>query len=342
MMIEVNKKWYLCPLFFGQIIHGMLTRRDIRIKVMQALYAFMQSEDNRQDSGENKLIESIEKIYHLFIWQVSFILEVFDFASHRIEENSRKMLPTWEDLNPNLRFVNNRFAVSISGNRHYKDLASKTKINWSLQEEMIRKFYYDLISTQTYMNYMEAEKNSVEDDRNIILFIIRDMLVNFDLLQSFYEEMDINWVDDYDTVLILLERTIKGWKVSNNEFTKLPSLIKESLDGEDNDMLYARMLFRKVLFNYNKYDKIIENKISNWEFDRVARVDITLLRMAVCEFLEFPSIPVKVTINEYIDISKIFSSPKSRLFINGMLDKLALHFREEGKLNKSGRGLIDH
>jgi transcription antitermination protein NusB len=320
----------------------MLTRRDIRIKVMQAIYGFMQSEDNRLDAGEKKLIESIDRIYTLYIWQISFMLELLSFARRRIEENSQKMLPTHEDLHPNLRFVENKLLIALESNRDFQILSAKGKTNWTLHEELIRKFYNTLKETTEFRDYMSAEQSAFEDDREILLFMVRDLMVNFELLQSRYEEMDIHWVDDYDTVLILLERTLKGWRPNSDEYTRLPSLIKDNVEGEDNDMLFARQLFKKVLIHYSKYDQIIAAKISNWEFDRVAKVDIILLRMAVCEFLEFPSIPVKVTINEYIDISKIFSSPKSKQFINGMLDKLAIHFREEGTLNKAGRGLIDH
>ncbi len=320
----------------------MLTRRDIRMKVMQALYAFMQSDNKRLDTGEKKLIESIERIYLLYTWQLSFVLEVFDFARKRIEENSQKLLPSYEDLHPNMRFVNNRIAIALANNKHYNDLSDKAKTNWSLHEEMVRKFYNTLKESDAYRQYMEAPKATFEDDKNILLFMVREMLVGFELLQSHFEEMDIHWVDDYDTVLILLERTLKSWKASHDEYVKLPPLIKESIDDEQDDLYFARQLYKKVLLNTNQYDQMIEEKISNWEFDRVARVDIILLRMAVCEFLEFPYIPVKVTINEYIDISKVFSSPKSKLFINGMLDKMALHFREEGVLKKSGRGLIEN
>lgn len=320
----------------------MLTRRDIRIKVMQALYAFIQSENNRLDLGERKLLESIDRIHQLFVWQLSFLQEVNDFALRRIDENSQKMLPTHEDLHPNKRFTENRIIGALRNNRSFATLSNKARINWSLQEEMIRKFYNELRVSEPYIKYMEQETNTFEDDREILLFMVRDMMVNFELLQYHYEELDINWVDDYDTVLILLERTLKNWKPSFDEYTPLPPLIKSNIDGEEDDLLFASQLFKKVLMHYPKYDQIIEEKISNWEFDRVAKVDVILLRMAVCEFLEFPSIPVKVTINEYIDISKIFSSPKSKQFINGMLDKLAIYFKEEGKLIKTGRGLIDH
>jgi len=309
---------------------------------MQALYAYIQSDSNRLDTGEKKLLESIDRIYHLYVWQLSFILEIFDFAQRRIDENKQKMLPTHEDLHPNLRFVQNSIALKIAENNHYQGLLEKNKVNWSLQEEVIRKFYNELMHTDAYQKYMAAEPSNTEADRQILLFIICEMLVNFELLQSFYEEFDIHWVDDYDTVLVLLERTIKNWKISSDQFVKLPPLIKEAHSEEQDDIHFARQLYKKVLFNSEKYDKIIEEKISNWEFDRVARVDIILLRMAVCEFLEFPTIPVKVTINEYIDISKIFSSPKSKLFINGMLDKLALHFKENGLMQKSGRGLLEN
>lgn len=320
----------------------MLTRRDIRIKVMQALYAFVQSENQRLDQGEKKLFESIEKIYRLYIWQLSFITEVVRFARKRIEENKQKLLPTKEDLKPNTRFIDNKIIVSISENRDFQDFNNKYRVNWALHEELIRKFYNLLKGTEEYNSYMTKPENSFEDDRNIILFMLRNLMVNFELLQYLFEEMDIHWVDDYDTALLMLDRTIKNWKESRGCTRKLPPLIKPSINNEDDDKIFAGQLFRRVLLNCNKYDEMIENKISNWEFDRVAKIDIILLRMAVCEFLEFPSIPVKVTINEYIDISKIFSSPKSKQFINGMLDKLAIQMKEEGMMKKSGRGLIEN
>ncbi|HRZ42924.1 MAG TPA: transcription antitermination factor NusB [Bacteroidales bacterium] len=320
----------------------MLTRRDIRIKVMQALYAFYLSENNRPDQGEKQLADSLEKIYQLYIRQLSFLDEVVKFAEKRIDENRQKLLPTPEDLNPNTRFVENKIIDSLRANRDYQNFSEKIRINWSLQEEMIRKFYNELRSTDEFRKYMEKASVTFDDDRELLLFMVRNMMVSFEILQYHYEEMNIHWVDDYDTVLQMLERTLKGWKEKQDPTTHLPALYKQVLEGEDDDYRFAMDLFRKVLLHSSKYDAIIEKKISNWEFDRVAKVDILLLRMAVCEFLEFPTIPVKVTINEYIDISKIFSSPKSKLFINGMLDKLALHFREEGTLKKSGRGLIDN
>lgn len=320
----------------------MLTRRDIRIKVMQALYAFYLSENNRPDLGEKQLADSLDKIYQLYIRQLSFLDEVVKFAEKRIDENRQKHLPTPEDLNPNTRFIENRLANSLRANLDFQKFSDKFKINWTLHEEMIRKFYNELRNTDEFRQYMEKASVSFEDERELMLFMVRNMMVSFEILQYHYEEMNIHWVDDYDTVLQMLERTLKGWKEKQDPTTHLPTLYKHVLEGEDDDYRFAIDLFRKVLLHSGKYDTIIEQKISNWEFDRVAKVDVLLLRMAVCEFLEFPSIPVKVTINEYIDISKIFSSPKSKLFINGMLDKLALHFREEGTLKKSGRGLIDN
>ncbi len=309
---------------------------------MQALYAFYLSENNRPDQGEKKLGESLDRIYQLYIRQLSFLNEVVEFAHRRTEENRQKLLPTPEDLNPNTRFAENRLMLALRENRDFVSLCNKHKINWSLQEDMIRKFYNELRSTEEFRDYMGKSQCTFEDEREILLFMVREMLVSFELLQYHYEEMDIHWVDDYDTVLLMLERTFKGWKESQDAATHLPQLYKPGIEGEDDDFRFAVELFRKVLLHSGRYDKIIEEKISNWEFDRVAKVDILLLRMAVCEFLEFPTIPVKVTINEYIDISKVFSSPKSKLFINGMLDKLALHFREEGSMKKAGRGLIDN
>lgn len=319
----------------------MLTRRDIRIKVLQAAYAFIQSENDRLDQGDRYLIGSIEKIHQLYIWQLGFIIEIFDFANKRIEENKQKLVPSQEDLDPNTRFIDNRIINILRENKDYKKFHDAYKVNYSIEPEMIRKFYMEFKRTEAYEEYMEASRSGYHEDREIVLEMLHKHIVNYDLLQSFFEEMDINWVDDFDTSLILIDKTIRGLKPNQDEFTRLPDLLKTNLEGEPEDKIFARNLFRKTIINIEKYDEIITTNASNWEFERIAKMDLLLLRLAICEFLEFPTIPVKVTINEYIDISKLFSSPKSRVFINGMLDKLASEFTEKEMMRKSGRGLIN-
>ncbi len=320
----------------------MLSRRDIRIKVMQELYAFDQSDNDRLDVGEKQLLQSIENIYQLFIWQLSFLTELVEFAQQRMEENKLKFFPTEDDLKPNKRFVENRLINQIVNNRDFIKLRTHFKINFSEQKEMIRKFYNLIRQSPDFKKYMETGKDTYENDKAFITTLIKKHLVDFESLQYFFEDKDIHWVDDYDTVLILLERFAKSYKESYDEFYKFPTLLKINIDGQQEDKLFAKQLFRKCIAGEEKYDDIIVKNVTNWEFDRIAKMDIILIRMALCEFMHFPTIPVKVTINEYIDISKIFSSPKSKIFINGMLDKLAQIFKEEGLLKKSGRGLIEN
>lgn len=320
----------------------MLSRRHLRVKVLQALYAYFQSGGVRIDQGENQLVLSINKLYELFIHQLSFLVEIARFAENRLEENKRKHLPTADDLNPNLRFIQNTVLDAIAQNKEFRKMESLYKINWADDQDMVRKFYNQLRETDVYSSYMVSAKPGFEADKKILLYIVEELFTDFELLQFYYEEKSIFFADDYHLVSHLLINFLRFFDKNFNENTPLPTIIKTDKDEVNEDMIFVKELFRKTVYKSEDWDKIIAASTSNWELERIAVMDVLILRMALTELTEFNSIPVKVTLNEYIDISKYFSTPKSKVFVNGILDKLIVDFKQNGRIKKSGRGLLDN
>jgi N utilization substance protein B len=262
-----------------------------------------------------------------------------DYAKKRIEENSRKFYPTEEDLNPNTRFVDNRVIRQLTENKSYNIYVDKYKISWVDEEEMIRKLFIEVRDSKYFREYMNSPECSYEDDKEILIKIVKKIISESDSLHFYYEEKNIYWADDFYTANYLVIKTIKGFDKRQNELTPLPTLFKNNSD-EDREFLIN--LFRKVILRSDEYFTMIEKKVKNWESDRLAVMDILLLKMALAELLEFPSIPIKVTLNEYIELSKMFSTPKSKVFINGILDKMISELKRNNEIKKTGRGLLEN
>lgn len=305
---------------------------------MQALYAFAQAGDDRLDIAERSLRKSFDKMYDLYIYLFSFILETAEFAQIRMEESKNKFFPTEEDLNPNTRFVDNLVLRSVAENPAYRRSVERLKINWSEERELIRRHWIAFRDSEEMRKYLDNPQPGLESDRNILKVFIRDHMAPSDSLRYFFEELDIHWADDFDTMLALVLKTVKSFGSDEESFP--PPLIHEE-EGVDEMKEFILPLFRKTILNGSEYEELIAKQAKNWEFDRIAVIDVILMKMAICELLNFNSIPVKVTINEYIEISKFYSTAKSRVFINGMLDKLVETLKENKKIRKTGRGLLD-
>ena len=319
----------------------MLSRRFLRVKVLQALYAYHQEGPATMNTGEKQLLISLDKLYELFIWQLSLIIEMRDFARTRIEEARLKYLPTDEDLHPNPRFIENRLINQLADNRDYLKKAGNLKISWAESHELLRRLYKIMRESEVYQNYMSAPAVTYFDDRELVEKIMLELWADDEGLRSFFEEKSIYWTDDFDIALIMFERTVKGYKNSFDEFRPLPSLLKDESDEDGSDDLqFVKTLYLKTVLHSEEVTKLIASKASNWDIDRIALMDMLLIKMAITEFTDFPSIPVKVTLNEYIELSKGYSTPRSKLFINGVLDKLIFELKESGKLVKMGRGLM--
>lgn len=320
----------------------MLSRRHLRIKALQALYAFIQSADDRMDIGEKNLLKSLNKLYELYIYQLSFLTEIVEFAKKRAVENKLKFFPTEDDLNPNTRFADNPFITQLSNNRDLAKYVNVYKINWAGEEEMIRKILIQIRESRDFEAYMKNDHNSYQDDKDIFIKIIKKQISRFELLQFFYEERSIYWSDDFHTANLLAIKTIKSYKQSWDEFHKLPVLFaSDNLEESEEDKKFLVDLYRKVIIRSDEYDDLIQNKVKNWEMDRIAVMDILLIKMALVELIEFPSVPIKVSLNEYIELAKLYSTPKSKMFVNGVLDKLIVDLKQQGKIVKKGRGLLE-
>ncbi|MBP5644095.1 MAG: transcription antitermination factor NusB [Bacteroidales bacterium] len=321
----------------------MLNRRFLRIKVMQALYAYIESGETNVNNGIKILKESIEKLYELFIWQLSFLVETKRYAENKLTENKHKYIPTYEDLHPNMKYVNNRLLNVIEDNVDFRKHEAELKINWADDtQDVVKKYYTMMKDTEEYKKYMADKNDSFAADRKFIVTMISNYFADLDVLQDFYEDKSIYFCDDYHLVSsMLLEffNKMKNFDVNS----KLPEIYKTEADGvEANaDETFIKDLFRATLDHDAEFGELIAENTNNWEKERICLMDMIILKMALTEFVCFPYIPVKVTMNEYIEISKYFSTPKSKIFVNGILDKLAKKLNDAGRINKMGLGLLE-
>ena len=319
----------------------MINRRFLRVKVLQAIYAYLGSGEEQIESGVKHLLESIDKMHELFVWQLSFLVETKRFAENRIEENKHKNFPTKEDLNPNMRYVENRVLNVLENNKDLCKEEERLKINWADHQDIIRNYYNMMRNTQEYQDYMSDENNSFDHDKKFIVKMITEYFSELELLQDFYEEKSIFFVDDYHLVTSMLVKFFSDLKASFNETSLLPTIYKTENDPVNEDKEFVKKLFKEVIKHDEEYGKLVGSNTSNWEKERVCVMDMIILKMALTEFNCFPYIPVKVTMNEYIEISKYFSTPKSKVFVNGILDRILKKLNEENLIVKKGIGLLD-
>ena len=316
----------------------MLNRRFLRVKALQSIYAYHQSESSNLPQAEKLLLAGVDDLYKLFVYQLSFWVEIKRFAERRIEENKQKHFPTEEDLNPNMKFVSNRILVALDDNKHLMKLEEQYKIDWTdSREDFIRKMFVKLTETPEYQEYMSNGKDSFSDDKRFLCTVIETYMPENGLLYDYYSDRDLSFTSDYQLAIYLLWKFISELPANFDASSMLPPVYK----SEEEDREFVTKLFEKTILHADEYMEMVKDNISNWDYERLALMDKILIFMAMTEFCEFHSIPVKVTINEYIEISKFYSTPESRRFVNGMLDRLSTMLKEEGKLVKTGLGLVD-
>lgn len=314
----------------------MLTRRHIRVKVMQSLYAFNQSENDNLASEEKFLLKSMEEMYDLFILQLSLLTEIKAHAETFLERSQQKHLATQEDKDPNRKFVQNAVFEILEQNTQLEQIIDDRKLNhWKFDDEYVAILWKDIKESDAFADYMETRDNSFKEDKDFILAIFKKVIAPNDKIYDYFEDKKLTWLDDLPLINTAVVKMLQKLKQTATPEDKLPKLFKSS---EDKD--FAVNLFRKTYLKDAKLSEEMQGKTPNWDKDRIAEIDTILIKMAICEFLEFPSIPVKVSINEYLEISKEYSTPKSSIFINGILDKLSKEYKTDGKLNKMGRGLM--
>lgn len=313
----------------------MLNRRHLRVKVLQSLYAYFQSTGADATVSEKEMFKSVDRIYDLYIYLLLTFGELKHHAEHRLEENKKKIRPAEEDLNPNRKFVDNKLIEMLSAHPELRRQSELLKVNWigDEKQELFRKMYMEMRESETYFQFMNNDVSGFEEDKAFAIALFKSEIANFPLLYSFFEEMSIHWLDDIDLACNMVIKTIKSFN-EGEKGTILP-LYKDEEDERD----FIKQLLRQTILMDSENEVLIDELTSNWELDRIARMDIILMKMAVTELQTFNNIPTKVTLNEYIEISKYYSTPKSNGFINGVLDKAISRLESNGMINKAGRGL---
>ena len=314
----------------------MFNRRQLRIKVLQALYAFHSDKEGSVEDAHKLLYSALEKTYDLYLLLLLLISEMQDAAIERIETGRIKKQPTHEDLHPNTKFVNNKpLRVIIKSKALAKEAANRS-LGWGQEQDIVKRLFKSLVASEEYCAYMDNEERGFQHDRESLNRMFRKHLINDDILQDWIEEQSILWSDDLDLASSIALKTVKTI-AEDSEDLELSEMWKE--DGDDKHFLDT--LFSKTLAMAGEHDEAIESAASNWDLERIATMDLILLRMALAEARNFESVPLKVTMNEYIDLAKFYSTEKSGAFVNGVLDKLFKTMREDGRIVKTGRGLIE-
>jgi transcription antitermination protein NusB len=313
----------------------MLNRRHIRIKVMQAIYAMQKSGNDNIESQEKFLLASLENIQDLYLTIMSIFAELQKNEAKHLELLRKKHLATPEERNPNTKFVDNQVITLLSENESLNNALEARKIKtFELKNDFILALLKDIKASEIYATYMANKIRSFEDDKLFIEQLFTDLIASNDKLYEFIEDAKLTWVDDLPIVNTLILKQLKNIKNQENAFY-VPRLYKDIEDKE-----YAVTLFRKTVLNSNELEKEFVNKTNNWDADRIAEIDSIILKLAICELLKFPSIPVKVTINEFLELAKEYSTKKSSIFINGILDNLVKDYTTNKRLIKTGRGLM--
>lgn len=313
----------------------MLNRRHLRVKVLQALYAYYQSTDASAAASEKELFKAVDRIFELYIYLLLTFGELQRQAERRIEEGKNKLRPTEEDLHPNRKFVDNAVIDLLTNHEDLRRYSEKLKVNWvgDEKQELFRKIYLEIRESETYFEYMNNGISGFEEDKAFLVALFKTDVANFPLLYNFFEEMSIHWLDDIDLACSMVLKTIKSFE----EGAK--NLLLPLYKDEEDERAFIRDLLRKTIAMDSENEALIDELTSNWELDRIARMDVILMKMAITELQIFNNIPTKVTLNEYIEISKFYSTPKSNGFINGVLDKAISRLEGQGMIQKAGRGL---
>ncbi|MFI2744002.1 transcription antitermination factor NusB [Zhouia sp. PK063] len=314
----------------------MLTRRHIRVKVMQSVYAMHQASNADLSKEEKFLKASMDNMYNLYLTLLNLMVEIHKMADQQMAVSQKKYLATSEEKNPNKKFINNEVLSGLTNNQLLQEEITLRKLsNWDLDDEYVKIIYNEILNSELYKDYMATKVSTFKEDKEFVIDVYKDIIAPNDKLFEYIEDHKLTWIDDLPLVNTLILKKLRKIKPNFDEEYFLPELFKD-----DDDREYAFDLFKKTVLNDEKFQQEIDGKTPNWDTERIAEIDTILLKMAICEFTKFSSIPVKVTINEYLEIAKEYSTPKSSIFINGILDKLVKEFKEDDKLNKVGRGLM--
>ncbi|WP_165384670.1 transcription antitermination factor NusB [Sphingobacterium corticibacterium] len=315
----------------------MLNRRHLRVKVMQTLYAFSLSQDKQVKDFEKALLTSVDEVNQMYIWTLNLLDEVAEYVLIDAEGRANKFLPTEADKIYTTKLNSNSFIESLRQNRTYLENVKKYKVSWTFDPEIVRSIFAQLKGSPEYMAYLQQEDRSIGAEKDIIKFIFKKIILKTPEIEQAFDAKFINWAVDKEVLQAMVAKTFKNFSSENPVQNQLADLTP----NWEEDREFIVELLKQTIRYGNEYQQLISVKTKNWEADRIALVDTLLMRMAICELVNFRTIPVKVTINEYIELSKAFSTSKSNTFINGILDKILSELTEQGRIQKTGRGLKD-
>ena len=308
----------------------MINRVLIRLKIVQIVYAFYQNGGKNLDTAEKELFFSLSKAYDMYNYLLLLMVEITKQAERKQSAAKSKLLPTAEELYPNTKFVDNRFIAQLEMNKQLLEFSETQKKTWENEAEFVKSLCEKIQETDIYKEYMESDTSSYEEDRELWRKIYKRMIFNNDELDQVLEDQSLYWNDDKEIVDTFVLKTIKRFEEQNGANQEL---LPEFKDEEDQD--FARRLFRRTILNADYYRHLISENTRNWDLDRVAFMDVIIMQIALAEILSFPNIPVSVSLNEYLEIAKLYSTPKSGSFINGTLDGIVNQLKKENKLTKN-------
>ena len=317
----------------------MLNRRQLRIKVLHALYAYFQEDDKDMPRAERQLFFSIEKFHELYVYLLSMMERLHHLRKEKLDLQTKRIMATEEDKNPNRRFIDNPILLELEENKELEAACAKYGIQWDEERmDLIKDVHAKMIATNFYADYIAEREGTDEEEVKIVSDVFKKCVANNDLVQHFLDERSIFWADDLDLAASMALKTLKAWKkLPERGAGKLLELYKEPEEEQE----FVRELFRKTILQSNENEILVDSATKNWDLERIAYMDIVLMKMALSEAKTFKSIPTKVTMNEYIELAKFYSTPKSSTFINGVLDKLFAELQKNGQIKKMGRGLLE-
>ena len=314
----------------------MLSRRQIRIKVMQGAYAVLQNKEQTIDFQLNFLKESIRDAYKLYVFQFNLMSELYRYVDKRLVKERNRYLKSEVKVVDSERLIKNTFWMNIINDQSLKKACETYQVSdWSMYQDYLKSMYEDLILKDFYQDYMNTETVSLEMDKEFMVQLFKQVIAPNEKLYEKIEEEQLTWLDD----LPLINTFILKW-ISNQDSKAEVFSIGDHLVESNEDVLFGTKLLEFMLLKNEELAQEIEGKTPNWEQDRIADIDLILLKMAICELLHFNQIPVRVTINEYLEIAKEYSGPKSSIFLNGIMDKLLNEYQENDRIKKVGRGLL--
>jgi N utilization substance protein B len=309
----------------------MLSRHFLRVKVLQSLYAYIVTENSSLDIAEKELDKSISETYDLEVYLFSSLLEMRDIAENQIEDAKGKFFPTEEEKNPNMRFVNNELLRQLSENTELTKAIEKLKINWSDQRDLLKRILNKFKASNSYKDYMSKEEITYDDDKKAVIQLLKNYLLKNENFLDYLAELKLYWESDFQYVGLSFLKFLKEFKQSDSASKS----ITKSFGFDEKEIRdFALDLFRKCVSHYDEFDSMFDKHIENWDKERIAFMDTLIIKMGLVELVYCPEIPVRVTLNEYIEMAKEFSTERSNLFVNGLLDRFLIDLRASGKIRK--------